>query len=138
MEQLKICLGCSMIIKIVGIALIGTLLCVIVKGVKPDFVVFCAVSTCIIILLTIVDQFALLISASKTYLSLLNIGGNNILETIIKVLGVGYIVEFASDIAEDSGFSSIASKLVFAGKVIVATMCLPYIFNLFELVLNLV
>ncbi len=127
-----------MVVKIIGIALIGTILCIITKSVKPDFVVFIVIATSVLILISIFDEFALLINTSKTYLAVLDYGGINILQTIFKVLGVSYVIEFASDIAEESGFSSIANKVVFAGKIIVATMCLPYVLNLFEMVLNLI
>ncbi|MGN1259451.1 MAG: stage III sporulation AC/AD family protein [Christensenellales bacterium] len=127
-----------MVVKIIGIALIGTILCIITKSVKPDFVVFIVIATSVLILISIFDEFALLINTGKTYLAILDYGGINILQTIFKVLGVSYVIEFASDIAEESGFSSIANKVVFAGKIIVATMCLPYVLNLFEMVLNLI
>ena len=55
---------------------------------------------------------------------------SNYFELIFKVLGVGYIVEFTADIAEDFGNSAIASKVILGGKIIICGMTLPIIKNL--------
>ena len=55
------------------------------------------------------------------------------LEVLIKVLGVGYLTQFAVTLCKDAGESAIAAKVELAGKVAVLLLSLP----VFEYVLDL-
>ncbi len=46
-------------------------------------------------------------------------------ETILKIIGIAYIVEFASQITKDAGQGSIASKIEMAGKIVILAMAVP-------------
>ena len=43
----------------------------------------------------------------------------------MKIVAIGYLVEFAAGIVEDFGAKSVADKLVFAGKVVIFSVSLP-------------
>ena len=50
---------------------------------------------------------------------------NSILRILLKTVGVGYLVEFAASILNDMGASSIADKVVLAGRLTVIVMSFP-------------
>ena len=52
----------------------------------------------------------------------------------MKIVAIGYLVEFAAGILEDFGSKSLADKLVFAGKVVIFTMSVPILRSLVELI----
>ena len=56
---------------------------------------------------------------------------------VIKIIGVGYLVEFGASICSDSGNSSIAEKIILGGKIIIFTMAIPIITSLFEIIMSL-
>ena len=58
--------------------------------------------------------------------------------TLLKIIGVGYLIEFAASICNDSGNSSIADKIILSGKLIIFALSLPIITNLFNLVMELI
>ena len=54
----------------------------------------------------------------------------------MKITGIAILTEFAVSICQDSGESSIASKIDIGGKVIIITMSLPIISSLLEIMLK--
>ena len=56
---------------------------------------------------------------------------------LFKALGVGYVTEFAVDIAEDFGNKMIASKVLLGGKIVLCGMTLPILNRLLNLLLSL-
>ena len=56
---------------------------------------------------------------------------------LLKIIGVGYLVEFSAGICSDSGNTSIANKVVLAGKILIFLLSMPIIKNLFEMVMDL-
>lgn len=59
------------------------------------------------------------------------------LKTILKIIGIAYIAEFGSQIVRDAGQESIASKIEFAGKILILVLAVPIISVIVETVLGL-
>ena len=59
-------------------------------------------------------------------------------KTLLKIIGVGYLVEFSAGVCIDSGNSSIADKIVLAGKVLIFSLSIPIISNLFNMIMDLI
>lgn len=60
------------------------------------------------------------------------------LETILKIIGIAYIAEFASQITKDAGQGSLSSKIELAGKIIILAMAIPILTVMIETILNLI
>ena len=56
---------------------------------------------------------------------------------ILKIIGVGYLVEFGANICIDSGNQSIADKIILAGKVVILSVSMPVISNLLNTIIGL-
>ncbi len=56
-------------------------------------------------------------------------------ETILKIIGVAYIAEFASQMTRDAGQEALATKMELAGKVIILSMAVPIMTLLIETIL---
>ena len=59
-------------------------------------------------------------------------------ETILKIIGIAYIVEFASQITKDAGQGSIAAKIEMAGKITIIAMAIPILTVLIEMILKMI
>ena len=115
------------------VAAIGALY---LKGIRPEYaslvtiaaVVFMILSVTPYIVLTVEDmtRFAGEIGVSEKYIT-----------PILKIIGISYIAEIASDICADSGEKAIASHVETAGKVAVAVMALPMVEDVFGVILGL-
>ena len=58
-------------------------------------------------------------------------------DIVLKIIGIAYISQFASQICSDAGENSIASKIEFAGKVIIMVISAPVLMSLIEMIMNL-
>ena len=126
-----------MLFKILGVAIVTTVLTLILKQYKPEFSLLVSVCGGLII-------FALLIDGVKeivdSMIDIKNISTINvdIISPILKILGVGYITEFTANLAEDSGNKSVATKVVLGGKIAICVVALPIIKLLINAILSLI
>ena len=90
---------------------------------------FCACALGIALLPSLGD----ILGAAKDYIGISGIGGESF-TLLFKAVGAGYTAQAASDICEDAGQSSVASKIRLAGKVSITVMTLPVLKTLFDTV----
>ena len=57
-----------------------------------------------------------------------------VLKVLLKIIGVGYITEFASGILNDLGGGTISDKVVLGGKIAIVILSLPIIQDLLLLI----
>ena len=92
-----------------------------------------AVGAGIIITLSVLDE---LFEIVYTFYDIADSTGieRGIFSSILKIIGIGYLTEFANGIFVDSGAKSIGDKLQFAGKVVILLLALPILENLKEII----
>lgn len=122
--------------KFIGIAILICVIVVILKQVKPELSLLALIIGSIILLLYVLTSFTSVIQSFNQIVT--KTGVNSQLFTIIvKIVGVGYLVEFTADICKDSGNVSIADKVLLGGKIIILLLAIPIITNLFDVILEL-
>lgn len=126
-----------MLLTIIGVSFIGIIINIILKNIKPEIAIFSTLVTCLIIVICVLELVGGVVTKIMAYISGLGVNGE-IFSYLFKILGISYIVEFMVDIAEESGSSSIANKLAFAGKVLVASLSLPVLIDLINLLMDMV
>ncbi|TKC19861.1 stage III sporulation protein AD [Robertmurraya kyonggiensis] len=124
-------------IQIVGVALISTFLALIVKEQKPNFAFLLIVFVGCTIFLFLIDQIYAIIHMLEVIA--VNAKVNIIyVETILKIIGIAYIAEFAAQITKDAGQGAIASKIELAGKILILAMAIPILSVLIETIIQLI
>ena len=124
------------VMKLVGLALISTILCLIIKKDRPEMAMFIGILTGIMILLSVTYKFNFIIESINELANKANIPTMYI-SLIIKLIGIAYLMEFAIQICKDCGEGNIAAKLEFGGKIIVMTMSFPILISIVDMILNL-
>ncbi len=126
-----------MLFKIIGIGVCGIVINLVLKQYKPEFAILANVCVGLTIFMLVVDGAGQLI---ENFAYLQNMTGVKVevVSPILKVIGVGYITEFMSDLAEDSGNKSIANKIVMGGKIAICLLAIPIIKNLISAIISLV
>lgn len=124
-------------IKILAVGLITLFVVLLLKHIKSEFAILAGVAGSIIMLVLISDQIAILIEYLNSILVKTHID-SSIVSTLFKVVGVGYITEFAANICNDAGSQSIGEKLLFCGKIIIMIMSLPILTGLMNIVIGLI
>lgn len=126
----------EILVKIIGIAIITTIAVLIIKQLKPELAVFVGLVGSMIIVIYIVNMIGGVLTIFDTMANKTGIDKELFL-VILKIIGVGYLTEFSANLCQDAGVSSIADKIMLAGKVVIMIMALPIINNLLEIVYGL-
>ncbi len=118
-------------------ALITTFLALILKEQKPNFAFLLTLFAGCFIFLFLVDKIYEIIHLLQKIAQKGNVDTMYI-ETILKIIGVAYIADFAANITKDAGQGALAAKVELAGKIIILTMAIPILTVLIETIVNLV
>lgn len=121
------------LVRIIGVGLVTAIAAVLLRSSKPELSFAVTIAGAVVILLFAVD---LLAQSFGVFAEIGNATGidSSLIRTILKIVAIGYLVEFAAGIVEDFGAKSIADKLVLAGKVIIFTVAVPIIRGLVTLI----
>ena len=118
-------------VAILGIA--GALLAVQFKSGKSEYSIYLAVGVSILIFLGILGQFSVFLDTVYEIGDSMNLNGSYI-ETLVKMIGITYISEFASGICKDAGYQTIAVQIELFGKLAIMTVSMPILLGLLEAV----
>lgn len=121
------------VFKYVAVGLIGMIMAVVVREIKPEYSVFIIIATGAIILLSLSDKIVYVINTFSNLSDKSNIPSSVFL-SIVRIIGIGYITEYASSICDDYQCSSIGKKIQLAGKIIIFIMALPIILGIIDIV----
>lgn len=113
-------------LKIAIISLITLILSVIVKQKSPEMSMMINIVGGFVVLTSCFENLSTLINYYADLSSSVNVD-SSVFKIALKVLSVGFITEFVSDLASDFGNSSIASKVVFGGKIAICVLTLPVV-----------
>lgn len=125
------------IFKIVSVGLVTVVAVILLKQIKPELSVFAIISGSVIILFLILESLGGLFGNYKDLIDKTGLDAN-IFSSVLKVVGIGYLVDFAGGICIDAGVPSIADKILLGGKVLILLMCMPVLNNLIQLVVSLI
>ena len=112
--------------------MIATLL----KEHKTEFKIYISIVVGIIIFAIAADQLKDFIYLINKLTQRINVN-QNFVGILLKITGIAILTEFAVSICNDSGETSIASKIDLGGKIIILSMSVPIITSLLEVLLDL-
>jgi len=116
-------------IGIVGIT--AVLLAVQFKGVKSEYGTYLAAAAGCFIFFYGVSKLESIMDAMKQLQEFIHI--NRVyLTTLLKMVGITYIAEFASGICKDSGYGAIGSQIEIFGKLSILAVSMPILLALME------
>ncbi|NLB52192.1 MAG: stage III sporulation protein AD [Syntrophomonadaceae bacterium] len=124
------------IAQIVGLALLTTVFLLILRQEKPVMAVLLSIVFSIIIFVFLMEKMASIVEVLKELTRRAEIN-YFFLATILKILGVAYLAEFAASICNDAGEQAVAKKIEFAAKIIIAVLALPIIVAILESLIEL-
>ncbi len=125
------------VMQLIGVAMISTILCLLIRKDRPEMADFVAITAGIIILLSVVMKLNFIVEGIESLANKVNIPAMYI-NLIIKLIGICYIVEFAVSLCNDCGEKNIATKLEFGGKIIIMTMSFPILLSIVDTIINLI
>lgn len=124
------------IIQVVMIGIVGAILTLTVKQYRPEIAALLALATGILILFF---GFSALQTALDRVFSIANAYNINTayIGTVVRIIAIAYICQFASDMCRDSGQGAIASKIEFCAKILILLYSLPVVDALLTLIVSI-
>ena len=124
------------VLKIVGIALIGLIIIILLKQYKPEFAIYISLLTGALILILVMDKLAGIVNLLQSIANKASIN-TAFITLLIKITGIAFLSEFAVSICKDSGETAIANKIELGSKIIIISMSVPIISSLLEIILKI-
>ncbi len=114
------------ILQIVLFATVGALLIMAIREMAPQVSFLLSLTIAVILFLIALQKVTGVLVPIEKLAALADV---NILffATIVKIIGIAYVVEFGAQIARDAGVTSIASKIELVGKLFIIILAVPII-----------
>jgi len=122
--------------KILGIALAGTVAAIVLKEYKPVFALCAGCITAIIIFLLLLQQLGYVFDIIHQIASRLSLQSEYI-ELIIRIIGIAYLARFGSEMCRDAGQNAIAQKIELAGKITIVVTSIPILTSVLNLLIGI-
>ena len=126
----------DLVFKIVAIGLITCVATLIVKPIRNDFAILIAITGGIIILALLLNYLTDIFSYLNKIITTTGIS-NNLYKLLLKIVGIGYLIEFTSGICNDTGNSSLGDKVLLGGKIIIMVMAMPIVTSILQIIMEL-
>lgn len=124
------------LLKILAVAIVTVFAHMLVKQTKPEIAMIISIAGSVLI---IVMAVAALNSVISSFYQIFETTGvdTTLLTPLFKIIAIGYITEFGANICLDAGASSVADKVLFAGKLIILLVALPIVTTVIDMVVAL-
>lgn len=126
----------AQIFQLVGIAFITAVAVLLVRGTKPELAVAITIAGSVILLLFVFEVFRESIGIFSEIAEMTGLDAT-IVKTLLKMVGIGYLVEFSAGVLNDFGQNSLADKLIFCGKILVLILAVPILESVLGLISDL-
>lgn len=126
----------TQIFQLVGVAFVTAVAAILVKSTKPELALVVTIAGSIILLLFALEIFR---GSMDIFAEIAEATGLSatIVKTLLKMVGIGYIVEFSAGVLHDFGQDSLADKLIFCGKIVILVLAVPILESVLGLVSDL-
>lgn len=124
------------IFQLVGIAIITAIAALLLKGTKPELAFAVTIAGGIILLLFAFEIFKGSLTIFQKITDATGIE-SSIVKILLKMVGIGYLVEFSAGVLNDFGQNGLGDKLVFCGKIIVLVLAVPILESVLNLIVKL-
>lgn len=124
------------IFQLVGIAIITAVAALLLRGTKPELAFAVTIAGGIILLLFAFEIFK---GSLTIFQKITDVTGieSSIVKILLKMVGIGYLVEFSAGTLNDFGQNGLGDKLVFCGKIIVLVLAVPILESVLNLIVKL-
>lgn len=124
------------IMQIVALGIVAAILVLVIRQEKPELALQVSLLAGLGILAVVVWKMLDVVQvlerlAVRAELNMVFLG------TLLRIVGISYLAEFASQVCRDAGEGAIAGKVELAGKVAVLLLAVPIISTILETVTRL-
>lgn len=124
------------IVKIVGVGLLAGMLISLLRQQKPELAMQLAIATGAMISILMISRVMQVVDVLQTLGAKARMD-QAYMGTILKIIGIAYVADFGSQVLQDAGERSVATKVEMAGKILIMLLAVPVILAIIDTVLKL-
>ena len=109
----------------------------ILKSHKSEMVPLCLTAGGVIIFLYVFDYLSESIAFIKQFTEGTGID-NELIRTVFKIIGIGFLVEITAGSVKELGFGGVADKLIICGKIILFVAAIPILSSTYKIIVSLI
>ncbi|KUO96776.1 stage III sporulation protein AD [Ferroacidibacillus organovorans] len=124
------------ILPIVLFAVVGAFLIMVLREIAPQVAFLLSLVIAVLLFIVALHQVTGVLAPLEKLAASANV---NLVffATVVKIIGIAYVVEFGAQIARDAGVGSIASKVELVGKLLIVLLALPIVNAVIDAVTHL-
>ena len=119
------------ILKISIIGISAVLLALILKSYRPEYSFYISIAVCICIFLFVGTKLEQIIGYAKKMQEMVHLD-DAYMAVILKMIGVTYVAEFASNLCKDCGYQTIAGQIELFAKLSILVIEMPMLLAFME------
>lgn len=119
------------------LAVAGVLLAMVFKKERPEFGIVISIVVCVCIFFSILGRLSILLESVGRLRDLAALDAGYF-RTILKMIGITYVAEFAVSLCRDAGYVTIASQIEMFSKISILLLALPVIEAFLQLIATVV
>lgn len=118
-------------LKIAMLGIAGMLMALQLKSLKSEYAVYLCLGVSLLIVFSVTEKLSMIVEGLEMIRNYLPLNAGY-LQTLLKIVGITYIAEFASDLCRDAGYQTIAGQIQMFGKLTVLTVSIPILTALLD------
>ncbi len=117
--------------KIICAVVVGVLLAIKLKSINSPLWVYLSLALSIFVLFYILNRLSFVLDFLDDVMEDIGLE-SGYFEILIKIVGISYLCEFASNICRESGFIAVAGQIEIGGKMTMMVMSMPILIAIVE------
>ena len=120
-------------VRVALLGIVGVLLALQLKSLKSEYSIYLCLGVSALIFWYMTEQLGSILEGLEMIQDTLPLNAGYI-RTLIKIVGITYIAEFASDLCKDAGYQAVAGQIQMFGKLSVLAVSIPILTALLDTV----
>lgn len=118
-------------VRVAFLGIVGILTALQLKAQKPDYSVYLCLGVSLLIFSCVAEKLSVIVDGIQVIQDSLPLKAGYI-QILMKIIGITYIAEFASDLCKDAGYQTIAGQIQIFGKLSVLAVSIPVLTALLD------
>ncbi|GGI95976.1 stage III sporulation protein AD [Alicyclobacillus cellulosilyticus] len=124
------------VLQMVGVGMVATVLVALLRPLVPGFAMLVGMLAGVVLLWMVVGGMEPVLATLSALAEAARVD-HGFLTTVLKIIGIAYIVEFAAQVARDAQENALAGKIELAGKVGIAVLAIPIVTDVVQALVHL-
>ncbi len=120
-------------VRVAMLGIAGVLLALQLKSLKSEYSIYLCLGISVLIFWYMTEQLGTVLQGLQAIQESLPLNAGYI-RILIKIIGITYIAEFASDLCRDAGYQGVAGQIQIFGKISVLAVSVPVLTALLDVI----